>query len=192
MSLNASWQLLKEWMQKDKIHVLSALDAIDYYCEYERVPSGIDASEILAEVSSLAKNYSSPRVDAILKNIAGFVNPRPLSKKQREALEILLDGNSRGVVVRGNGLQSRWHSILNKSDRKYCLSIIDWKSSIEETVEELKILPIVQKNLSDLVVSTIDTGGDDIIYVVLQSQKMVELEKIFPKHLKLVASDILA
>ena len=191
-ALSVDWDVLKEWMQLGKAHALAALDAIDHYlAERDEWPPGGRKHEVVSEIEHLLSLYQTPKVKQVYDEVLSFANPPPLTKNLALAAQILFGSIETEVVLRDKSTKAKWHSLLHKADKKYCLIVLDWKASTEEVANELSSLPIIsQAEAASLTYQSLDIGSDETIVVVLPGDDLMALKKLAPKSFRFESTEI--
>lgn len=192
VSLSADWPEIKEWMSIGKEHAVASVDAIEHYITTrEEWPKGGSEEEILSELERLRSLYPTPKFKQAYDEAARFANPPPLSKKLASAAKILFGDANPNVVLRDRSSDAKWVSLLYKADKKYCLSISDWKTTTDELIRELSSLPIVaQSENNSLIFESLDIGGDEIILIALPFESLSALKRISPSFFKFNTTEL--
>lgn len=191
-ALSVDWDVLKEWMQFGKAHGLAALDAIDHYLAVkDEWPPGSTKNEVVSEVKYLLSLYQTPKIKQVYDEVLSFANPPPLTKKLALAAQILFGCSKPEIVLREKNTETKWHSLLHKADRKYCLLVLDWKAAAEEVANELSSLPIVLEiEDASLSYQRLDVGSDEIIVIALPENDLKELKKLAPKSFRFESTEV--
>lgn len=185
----ADWNTLKAWMHIDKEHALAAADAVDHLIAVqEEWPADGVPSEVVAETERIATLYQTPKLKSILDAVLAFSTPQSLPHELNEGAKLLLGESEPQVILKGNSVKEKWHSLFHKADKKHCVAILDWRSSESECTNQLLSLPIVvesDKSMSShLVYEKVDVGSDEVILVALPEADMKALKKLTPKSFK--------